>query len=108
MERQEIAAYARNNRAGTCRARPVQAFRGREVLFFKGDDLMAERNDEISTLNTLIATDIDSVTGYEDSATNIDNERFREIFRERATERQRIIEDLRGEVRRLGGDPEDG
>jgi uncharacterized protein (TIGR02284 family) len=69
---------------------------------------MAERDDEISTLNTLIATTIDSMTGYEDSATNIDNERLRQIFRERAGERQRIVEDLRSEVRRLGGDPEDG
>src|SRR3954466_11151056 len=69
---------------------------------------MAEHSEAISTLNTLIATTIDSVTGYEDSAANIDNERFREIFRERATERQRLIEDLRGEVRRLGGEPEDG
>jgi uncharacterized protein (TIGR02284 family) len=69
---------------------------------------MAERSDEIATLNTLIATTIDSITGYEDSAANIDNERFRQIFRERASERQRIVEDLRGEVRRLGGDPEDG
>jgi uncharacterized protein (TIGR02284 family) len=69
---------------------------------------MAEHNEQISTLNTLIATTIDSITGYEDSAQNIDNERFREIFRKRADERQRIVEDLRSEVRRLGGDPEDG
>jgi uncharacterized protein (TIGR02284 family) len=61
----------------------------------------------ISTLNTLIATTIDSITGYEDSAKNIDNERFGEIFRQRANERQQIVEDLRGEVRRLGGNPED-
>jgi uncharacterized protein (TIGR02284 family) len=61
----------------------------------------------VSTLNTLITTTIDSVTGYEDSATNIDNERFREIFRERASERQRVVDDLRAEVRRLGGDPDD-
>ena len=64
-------------------------------------------SDQISTLNTLIATTIDSITGYEDSATNIDNERFRQIFRERANERQRVVEDLRAEVRRLGGNPED-
>ena len=64
-------------------------------------------SDGISTLNTLIATTIDSVTGYEDSAKNIDNERFRQIFRERADERQRVVEDLRAEVRRLGGDPDD-
>jgi uncharacterized protein (TIGR02284 family) len=69
---------------------------------------MAEHSDEISTLNTLIATTIDSITGYEDSAENIDNERFREIFRQRANERQQVVEQLRSEVRRLGGDPEDG
>ena len=65
------------------------------------------KSTEITTLNTLIATTIDSVTGYEESAQNIDNERFREIFRQRADERQKVVEELRGEVRRLGGDPED-
>ncbi|HZU51988.1 MAG TPA: PA2169 family four-helix-bundle protein [Sphingomicrobium sp.] len=69
---------------------------------------MAEHSSAISTLNTLIATTIDSITGYEDSAENIDNERFREIFRARANERQQIVEQLRSEVRRLDGDPEDG
>lgn len=64
-------------------------------------------SDQISTLNTLIATTIDSITGYEDSATNIDNERFREIFRQRASERQQVVEQLRAEVRRLGGNAED-
>ena len=68
---------------------------------------MAEHSTEISTLNTLIATTIDSITGYEDSAQNIDNERFREIFRQRANERQQVVQELREEVRRLGGDPED-
>ena len=69
---------------------------------------MAEHSSEISTLNTLIATTIDSINGYEDSAKNVDNERFREIFRQRANERQKVVEELRSEVRRLGGDPEDG
>ena len=68
---------------------------------------MAEHSETISTLNTLIATTIDSITGYEDSAENIDNERFREIFRQRASERQEVVRQLREEVRRLGGDPED-
>lgn len=66
-----------------------------------------EHSDEISTLNTLIATTIDSITGYENSAKNIDSERFREIFRQRADERQKVVQELRGEVRRLGGNPED-
>ena len=65
-------------------------------------------SDEISTLNTLIATTIDSITGYENSAKDIESERFREIFRQRADERQRVVQELRDEVRRLGGDPEDG
>src|SRR4051812_42366489 len=68
---------------------------------------MAEHSDQISTLNTLIATTIDSINGYEDSARNIDNERFREIFRQRANERQEVVESLRAEVRRLGRNPED-
>jgi uncharacterized protein (TIGR02284 family) len=65
------------------------------------------RQEEISTLNTLINTLVDSVNGYEDSAANLEgSSRFQEIFRERANERNRIVEDLRAEVRRLGGDPE--
>ena len=68
---------------------------------------MAEHSEAITTLNTLIATTIDSITGYENSAKDIDNQRFAEIFRQRANERQRIVEELRAEVRRLGGNPED-
>jgi uncharacterized protein (TIGR02284 family) len=68
---------------------------------------MAEHDDEITTLNTLIATLIDSVTGYEDAASNSEAGRFQQLFRERAGERQRVIADLRAEVRRLGGNPED-
>ena len=64
-------------------------------------------SDEITTLNTLIATTIDSVTGYENSAKDIDNQRFAQLFRERASERQQVVEELRNEVRRLGGNPED-
>ena len=64
-----------------------------------------DNQDQISTLNTLLATTIDSVKGYEDSAQNIDNERFREIFRQNANERQQVVTQLREEVRRLGGEP---
>src|SRR3982751_6497668 len=68
---------------------------------------MAEHDEEITTLNTLIATLIDSITGYEDAASNSEAGRFQQIFRERAGERQRVVEELRAEVRRLGGNPED-
>lgn len=66
-----------------------------------------DNKDQISTLNTLLATTIDSIKGYEESAQNIDNERFREIFRQNADERQDVVTRLREEVRRLGGDPEE-
>lgn len=62
---------------------------------------------EIATLNTLTATLIDSVNGYEDAASNSDSEHFRQLFRECAQERNRAVEDLRAEIRRLGGNPED-
>ena len=65
------------------------------------------RQDDITALNTLIATLIDSVTGYEDAAANAEGSRFQQMFRERASERSRAVEDLRAEVRRLGGNPED-
>ena len=68
---------------------------------------MDGRQDEISTLNTLIATLIDSITGYEDAAASSEGGRFQQLFRERAGERQRVVEELRAEVRRLGGNPED-
>jgi uncharacterized protein (TIGR02284 family) len=67
-----------------------------------------KHSDEISTINTLIATTIDSITGYENSAKDIQSERFREIFRQRAEDRQQVVQQLRDEVRRLGGEPEEG
>lgn len=66
-----------------------------------------KHSDEITALNTLTATTIDSVNGYRESAKNIDNEQLRTIFTQRASEREQVVEDLRGEVSRLGGNPED-
>ena len=62
---------------------------------------------EVGTLQTLTTTLIDSINGYEDAATNSENPRFQQIFRERAGERQQAVESLRTEIRRLGGDPPD-
>jgi uncharacterized protein (TIGR02284 family) len=69
---------------------------------------MADRSDGTTTLNTLIATLIDSVTGYEDAAANLEgSSRLQQLFRARASERSGIVEELRTEVRRLGGNAED-
>lgn len=67
-----------------------------------------EHSHTISALNTLISTTIDSITGYENSAKNIREGRLAENFRQRAKERQQVVDELRAEVRRLGGEPEDG
>lgn len=66
-----------------------------------------DRETDISTLETLTTTLIDSINGYEDAAKDIDNSRFQQIFRERASERRQVVDDLRNEIRRLGGDPAD-
>ena len=64
--------------------------------------------DEITILNTLTTTLIDSVTGYEDAAANIEGtSRLQQLFRERASERRQVVQELRAEVTRLGGNPED-
>ena len=68
---------------------------------------MIGKPDEITTLNTLTATLLDSVNGYRDAAENSESGRFQELFRTNADERSRVAEDLRAEVRRLGGEPED-
>ena len=68
---------------------------------------MTETSHTIRTLNGLIATTIDSVDGYEESAKAVDSGRFADLFRARATERKQVAEQLRGEVRRLGGNPKD-
>ena len=66
------------------------------------------RTDETTTLNTLISTLIDSVTGFEDAAANIEgSSSLQQLFRERSSERRQVVEELRAEVRRLGGNAED-
>ena len=68
---------------------------------------MAETSHDIRTLNSLIATVIDSVDGYSESAKDVDSPRFSELFLARADERREVSEQLRAEVSRLGGEPED-
>jgi uncharacterized protein (TIGR02284 family) len=68
---------------------------------------MTEHSESISTLNTLIATTTDSINGYEKSADEIQDQRLQQIFRQRAGDRQQVVQKLREEVRRLGGEPDD-
>jgi len=70
--------------------------------------VMNDTSYDIRTLNGLIATTLDSANGYRDAADNADSSRFTELFRSRAAERDQSVQTLRGEVTRLGGDPEEG
>lgn len=68
---------------------------------------MVETSHDIRTLNSLIATLIDSVDGYSESAKDVNSPRFSELFLARANERRDVSEQLRAQVTRLGGNPED-
>jgi uncharacterized protein (TIGR02284 family) len=71
--------------------------------------MIGSDNTGVGTLETLTTTLIDSINGYRDAAQNAEGTKFQEIFRRNADERSRIVEELRSEVRRLGGNaPDDG
>ncbi|HEX4199840.1 MAG TPA: PA2169 family four-helix-bundle protein [Caulobacteraceae bacterium] len=61
----------------------------------------------VQALNTLIETAIDSIGGYEKAAELARNPRFQSLFRDRAQERQKLVEALKAEVRGFGGEPWD-
>lgn len=67
---------------------------------------MSRASHDIATLNDLIATTFDSVDGYSEAATNSKNDRFVTLFNARGAERLAVITTLRGEVIRLGGEPD--
>lgn len=60
---------------------------------------------QVTVLNTLITTLIDSVDGYQKAAQDTENTRFAEMFNARARERQQALTALQAAVGRLGGDP---
>ncbi len=68
---------------------------------------MFDSSTDIRTLNSLIATTLDSVDGYTEAAKESENTRFADMFTARASERCGVVAQLQGEVRRLGGNPED-
>ena len=67
---------------------------------------MFDQSHDISVLNSLIETTIDSVDGYRRSSAEATESRFSASFRDRAAEREQIVPKLRDRVRELGGEPE--
>lgn len=68
---------------------------------------MSDNSHDISTLNSLIATTIDSADGYEEAAKDSENGRFGALFTSRAAERRAVAAQLQQHVVSLGGNPED-
>ncbi|MEO7827646.1 MAG: PA2169 family four-helix-bundle protein [Allosphingosinicella sp.] len=68
---------------------------------------MFNDNHDVTVLNSLIETTIDSVDGYSRSAGEATSGTFTQMFHQRAQERQQVVERLREQVRTLGGTPED-
>ena len=68
---------------------------------------MTEHSKTTTTLNTLIGTLIDSVDGYEKSASEVENQRYAALFTARAAERRSAIQGLQAAVAAAGGNPED-
>jgi uncharacterized protein (TIGR02284 family) len=68
---------------------------------------MLNDSHDVSVLNSLIETTIDSVDGYRRSAQEATQSRFSAEFLQRANEREDVISRLRERVRELGGDVQD-
>ena len=64
-------------------------------------------DNDTGTLETLTTTLIDSINGYTDAAKDSQSPQFQQIFRKLADDRSSVVEDLRSEIRRLGGNAPD-
>ncbi|MDE1916015.1 MAG: PA2169 family four-helix-bundle protein [Sphingomonadales bacterium] len=67
---------------------------------------MSQNEHDISTLNSLITTTIDSAEGYAEAAREAQNSRFAALFSQRASERRAMATRMQNEVSLLGGEPE--
>jgi uncharacterized protein (TIGR02284 family) len=63
------------------------------------------REHDVDLLNTLIATTLDSVKGFQESAEDTKNPSHEQFFREMSQERSQVASELQAHVRSLGGDP---
>lgn len=64
-----------------------------------------DKSHDVDVLNTLIATTLDSMKGFRESAEDSEVGTHAQFFREMADERSKVASDLQAHVRTLGGDP---
>jgi uncharacterized protein (TIGR02284 family) len=65
-----------------------------------------DRDNTIATLNNLIETCRDGQEGFEAAAEGVTNGELKMLFETYSEQRRHFAGELQGEVRRLGGDPE--
>lgn len=58
-------------------------------------------------VNDVLSRLIDSADGYENAAENAQSGRFLNLFRNKAQQRRQFVAELRSEIIRAGGQPED-
>lgn len=64
-------------------------------------------NQDVSWLNALTSTLIDSVDGYSQAAEATNNAEVKQKFQRLAERRRNVVEEFQRKVRELGGTPED-
>ncbi len=65
------------------------------------------KNHDVSKLDDLIVTTIDSVKGYENAAEHAKGSRYAQLFSDLAGERREVVASLQAESRRRDGTPND-
>ena len=63
-------------------------------------------DNDVSVLNGLIETTLDSMKGYEDAAKDAESTQYATMFADFARDRAKVATDLQNQVRDLVGDPE--
>jgi uncharacterized protein (TIGR02284 family) len=69
--------------------------------------VIGSSNHDVTVLNSLITTTIDSANGFDEAANDARSDRFQSMFREYGSERRQCVQQLQDAVRRMGGTPED-
>lgn len=69
--------------------------------------MLENRDHDISVINSLITTTIDSADGFERSAENAEGGQFERLFSDFARERRQLVGRLQEHVRMIGGSPND-
>ena len=69
--------------------------------------MLEQNNHDVSVLNSLITTTIDSANGFEEAAKDASNPQFQTMLRDFAADRRQCVTMMQEAVRTMGGEPAD-